>query len=88
LELKEMMDAHADWHVTHAEHNGRWDVVRQGGGDLKCHVRDFPEVIRVRPGNTLSGIARLYGTTDDGLARINGIKDKDMIYVGQKLVIR
>lgn len=37
----------------------------------------------VQRGDTLSGIASKYGTTVDALAALNGIKDKNLIYVGQ-----
>lgn len=37
----------------------------------------------VQKGDTLSGIAGKYGTTVDKLVSLNGIKNKDLIYVGQ-----
>lgn len=39
----------------------------------------------VRRGDTLSGIAAAYGTTVAALVRLNGIKNPDLILVGQKL---
>lgn len=41
----------------------------------------------VRRGDTLSAIARRYGTTTAELARINNISDPNRIYVGQSLKI-
>ncbi|WHZ31187.1 LysM peptidoglycan-binding domain-containing protein [Desemzia incerta] len=41
----------------------------------------------VRAGNTLSGLAKQYGTTVANLKSINNLKS-DIIYVGQKLVIK
>ena len=41
----------------------------------------------VRSGDTLSGIASLYGTTYQHLAEINGIADPNLIYPGQVLKI-
>lgn len=41
----------------------------------------------VRSGDTLSGIASLYGTTYQHLAQINGITNPDLIYPGQVLRI-
>jgi len=41
----------------------------------------------VRPGETLMGIARLYGVDVYELARINHIYNLNRIYVGQRLVI-
>ncbi|MFZ5440028.1 MAG: LysM peptidoglycan-binding domain-containing protein [Myxococcota bacterium] len=40
---------------------------------------------RVRPGDTLSGIAARYGTTVSTLASLNGISNPNMIYAGQVL---
>ncbi|WP_324669693.1 peptidoglycan DD-metalloendopeptidase family protein [Geochorda subterranea] len=40
----------------------------------------------VQPGDTLSGIARLYGTTVDTLVRLNGLGG-DTIRVGQRLLV-
>ena len=41
----------------------------------------------VKKGDTLSGIAKKYGTTWQKLKKVNGIKDANKIYVGQKIVI-
>lgn len=38
-------------------------------------------------GDTLTAIARKYGTTVSALAKLNNIKNVNLIYVGQKLVI-
>ena len=44
-------------------------------------------VYKVRPGDTLWDIARAFGTTIDGLRRLNYIGRGSRIYVGQKLKI-
>ena len=41
----------------------------------------------VQPGDTLSGIASMYGTTYQHLAEINGIANPDLIHVGDRIVI-
>jgi GH25 family lysozyme M1 (1,4-beta-N-acetylmuramidase) len=41
----------------------------------------------VKKDETLSGIALMYNTTVDALVKKNGIKDKNKIYVGQRLKI-
>lgn len=41
----------------------------------------------VKSGDTLSGIAKKYGTTVAKLQSLNGIKDANKIYVGQKITI-
>ena len=42
----------------------------------------------VRKGDTLSGIARRYGTTVSALCRLNGIKSKTLLRVGRKIRVR
>ncbi|MDO4544635.1 MAG: GH25 family lysozyme [Bacillota bacterium] len=44
-------------------------------------------VYTVRPGDTLWGLSREYGTTVDELVRLNDIANPNLIYVGQKLLI-
>jgi LysM repeat protein len=41
----------------------------------------------VRPGETLSAIARQYGVTEAALAQANGIANPNLVYAGQQLVI-
>jgi len=41
----------------------------------------------VRRGDTLFSLARRYGTTVQALARANGLRNHNLIYVGQRLVI-
>jgi len=43
--------------------------------------------ITVKPGDTLAAIARKYGVTVWNLAKNNGIKNVNLIYVGQRLCI-
>ena len=42
----------------------------------------------VKNGDTLSGIARKYGTTYQKIAKDNGIANPNLIYAGQKLIIK
>ena len=41
----------------------------------------------VKRGETLTGIAKKYGTSVDAIVKKNGIKNKNLIFVGQKLKI-
>lgn len=43
---------------------------------------------RVKWGDTLSSIARRYGTTVSNLVKLNNIRNPNIIYVGQKILIR
>src|SRR2546430_16465979 len=42
---------------------------------------------QVRPGETLSGIAQLYGVSYQEIARLNGLRDPHRIEIGQPLRI-
>lgn len=42
----------------------------------------------VKKGDTLSGIAKKYNTTVDKLVKDNNIKNRNLIYIGQKIVIK
>ncbi len=43
---------------------------------------------RIRSGNTLSHIARKYGTTVNKLCRLNGISRNKILRIGQRLRVR
>ncbi len=47
-----------------------------------------PKIYIVQKGDTLTSIAKKYGTTYKKIAKENNIKNPNKIYVGQKLVIR
>lgn len=47
-----------------------------------------PVYYTIKPGDTLSSIAAKYGTTVNALASLNGIKNPNLIYAGQKIRIR
>ena len=50
--------------------------------------QDYSIVIYiVKKGDTLWDIAKEFGSTVDGIARVNGIENRDLIYTGQKLYI-
>lgn len=50
---------------------------------------DFTSTIlhHVRAGDTVSAIAQQYGSTVDAIAKVNGLSDVGLIYVGQVLVV-
>lgn len=41
----------------------------------------------VKTGDTLTKIATMYNTTVDAIVKANNIKDKNVIHVGQELII-
>lgn len=47
-----------------------------------------PKYHVVQKGDTLWGISRKYGVSVERLIEINGIKDRNSIYVGQKVLVR
>ena len=49
---------------------------------------DQPKYHTVLPGETLSRIAAQYNTTYTALANLNGIKNPDLIYAGQKIRVK
>lgn len=54
---------------------------KMGAGEVKTYYV-------VKPGDTLSGIAAKYGTTYQKLAQMNGIKDPNKIWAGQKIRVK
>ena len=53
-------------------------------------VGEAPKAVyyTVKRGDTLSGIAKRYGTTYQAIAKLNGIANPNLIHVGQKLRIK
>lgn len=49
---------------------------------------DSTEVYVVKKGDTLWAIAKKYGTSVNALVKLNGIKNPDLIYVGQKIKVK
>ena len=89
------MIADTNWHVTDATEEPGWSVTRADLDEGSRHevtlVRHTRTVrldrVVVREGQTLSGVARLHGTTVRRLVELNGISDPDVIRVGQSIRI-
>lgn len=61
----------------------------QGGADSSGNQggTSSPKYHVVQKGDTLWGISRKYGVSVERLVEINGIKDRNLIYVGQKILV-
>lgn len=59
-----------------------WDKYAGKGNTIE------PDIYVVKPGDNLSVIAARYGTTYQKIAEDNGIAQPDLIYPGQRLVIK
>lgn len=64
--------------------------IKQGGADTKpvAETKKKEQVYVVQKGDTLSGIAARYNTTYTKIAADNKISNPNLIYPGQKLVIK
>ena len=93
----------AFFNATRSNTNGRWGlgsgysfrgcIINPAIGDVH-YVEPTPTptpsgetIYVVVKGDTLSGIAKRYGTTYQKLAEYNGIKNPNIIHVGQKIII-
>ena len=84
--------------VTVSKVSGNWGYVGKYGGwiclDYTAKVGTTSTVksdkvyYTVKIGDTLSYIAYKYNTTVDKLVSLNNIKNRDLIYVGQKIRVK
>lgn len=58
-----------------------------GQGPLRTTERVLEPTYTVAPGDTLASIAAKFGTTVEALQSINNLQDRNVLSVGQKLVI-
>lgn len=71
---------------------GGWESGENSGSSSKGNTAaqktsGSEQVYTVKSGDTLSGIAKKYGTTYQKLASYNGIANPNLIYIGQKIKI-
>ena len=64
-----------------------YDAVQKRVEEIIAERKQTSKIYVVQKGDTLGRIAKKYKTTEDKLAQINGIKDKNKIYVGQHITI-
>ena len=63
-------------------------VIKIPNGTMSNITNASPKTYIVKSGDTLSGIAKRYGTTYQKIAKDNGIANPNKIYPGQKLIIK
>jgi len=70
---------------SHIIYAGQQLTIPGAGGTTSASTPATGNTYVVRPGDTLSGIARQFGTTTAALAGLNGIANPSAIYAGQVL---
>ena len=79
------IDINADTNMYRTANINIIDSIEEGD---KVEDEDYSIVIYiVQKGDSLWKIAKKFGSTVDGIARVNGIENRDEIYPGQKLFI-
>ena len=73
--------------IRKAKLGSRYDAVQKKVNEL-CGGATAGTYYVVKAGDTLSGIAKKYGTTVAQLVKLNGIKNANLIYVNQKIRIK
>jgi len=78
------------WMALEREAAARHAAAARRGGDLRSSVRPVahvgrPAIHTVRPGETVSSIARRYGVSIDDIARWNDLDDTARIFPGERL---
>lgn len=63
-------------------------AINNSGNNVVPQNDKLDITITVEPGNTLGELAYRYGTTVDSIVRLNNIQNPNLIYVGERLIIR
>ena len=79
------IDVQTDTNMYRTANINMIDSIQENG---EREEQDYSIVIYiVKNGDTLWNIAKEFGSTVDGIARVNGIENKNLIMPGQKLYI-
>lgn len=71
-----------------ADMNNDGEVTAEDARDILNKAVESPEYYIVRTGDTLTAIARKFGTTVNKLKKLNNIANANLIYTGQKIKVR
>ena len=71
-----------------ADMNNDGEVTAEDARDILNKAVESPEYYTVQTGDTLTAIARKFGTTVNKLKKLNDIPNANLIYTGQKIKVR
>ena len=71
-----------------ADMNNDGEVTAEDARDILNKAVESPEYYTVQTGDTLTAIARKFGTTVNKLKNLNNIANANLIYTGQKIKVR
>ena len=71
-----------------ADMNNDGEVTAEDARDILNKAVESPEYYIVQTGDTLTAIARKYGTTVNKLKKLNNIANANLIYTGQNIKVR
>lgn len=82
-----LADKHGKGEARKKSLGSMYEVVQAKINEIYANKNNV-EYYVVKSGDTLSGLAKTYKTTVDKLVSLNNIKDKNKIYVGQKIRVK
>lgn len=71
-----------------ADMNNDGEITAEDARDILNKAVESPEYYTVQTGDTLTAIARKFGTTVNKLKKLNNIANANLIYTGQKIKVR
>lgn len=71
-----------------ADMNNDGEITAEDARDILNKAVESPEFYTVQTGDTLTAIARKFGTTVNKLKKLNDIPNANLIYTGQKIKVR
>ena len=81
-------DANVDYDGIFTKSTSNNNTSNNTSNNNQNNVNNSDTYYTVIYGDTLSGIAQKFGTTVDSLVNWNNIQNKNVIYVGQKLIVK